>query len=294
MKASPDSVADLVARLLQRRGVARVFALCGGHIMPIGMRLDAHGIGIVDVRDERAAVHMAHAHAEITGELGVALVTAGPGVTNAMTGIANAFVSRAPVLILSGVVPRPQENRGGLQDLAHTDLVRSITRYARTVREPSLVLQELDEAISRAFGEGGEPGPSYIDFPTDTLRGIVPKALQLEEHLNPKPRLVTRPDAAQVEKAVDLLWSARRVLVISGRGARGAGPELISLLDRLGAVYLDTGESRGLVPDNHPSVVGAMRGAVMSDADVVLTVGRRLDFQLGYGSPAVFKDAKFI
>ena len=84
------------------------------------------------------------------------------------------------------------------------------------------------------------------------------------------------------------------MLVISGRGARGAGPELVALLDRLGAVYLDTGESRGLVPDSHPSVVGAMRGAVMGDADVVLTVGRRLDFQLAYGSPAIFGAAQFV
>ena len=198
MKVLPDSAADLIARLLKRRGVKRVFALCGGHIMPIWMRLDAEGIRIIDVRDERAAVHMAQAHAELTGDLGVALVTAGPGMTNAMTGIANAHVSRAPVLVLSGGNPRPQENRGGLQDMDHTQLVRSITRYARTVREPSLVLQELDEAISRAFGEGGEPGPSYIDFPTDTLRGIVPKALQLDEHLYAKPRAVTRPDPAQV------------------------------------------------------------------------------------------------
>jgi acetolactate synthase-1/2/3 large subunit len=258
------------------------------------MRLDAEGIRIIDVRDERAAVHMAQAHAELTGELGVALVTAGPGMTNSITGIANAHVSRAPVLIISGGSPRSQENRGGLQDLDHTQLVRGITRYARTVREPDLVLQELDEAIARAFGEGGEPGPSYIDFPTDTLRGPVAKPLQLEEHLGAKPRPVTRPDPTQIIAAVDLLWSARRVLVISGRGARGAGPELIALLDRLGAVYLDTGESRGLVPDSHPSVVGAMRGAVMGDADVVLTVGRRLDFQLAYGSPAVFKSAKFV
>jgi acetolactate synthase-1/2/3 large subunit len=294
MKALPDSAADLIARLLKRRGVGRVFALCGGHIMPIWMRLDAEGIRIVDVRDERAAVHMAQAHSELTGELGVALVTAGPGMTNAITGIANAHVSRASVLVISGGNPRQQENRGGLQDMDHTQLVRSITRYARTVREPSLVLQELDEAISRAFGEGGEPGPSYIDFPTDTLRGLVPKALQLEEHLAAKPRTVMLPDPAQIARAVDVLWSARRVLVISGRGARGAGPELVALLDRLGAVYLDTGESRGLVPDSHPSVVGAMRGAVMSDADVVLTVGRRLDFQLAYGSPAVFGSAKFV
>ena len=162
------------------------------------------------------------------------------------------------------------------------------------MREPSLVLQELDEAISRAFGEGGEPGPSYIDFPTDTLRGIVPKALQLEEHFSAKATRRHASRSGHVQKAVDLLWSARRVLVISGRGARGAGPELIPLLDRLGAVYLDTGESRGLVPDGHPSVVGAMRGAVMSDADVVLTVGRRLDFQLAYGSPAVFEHANFV
>ena len=294
MKPSPDSVADVVARQLKARGVERVFALCGGHIMPIWMRLDAHGVGIVDVRDERAAVHMAQAHAELTGQLGVALVTAGPGVTNAMTGIANAHVSRAPVLIIAGANPRPQENRGGLQDLDHTHLVRSITRYARTVREASLVPAELDEAISRALGEGGEPGPSFIDFPTDTLRTPVPKSLQLAEYFQPKPRPVALPDPAQVAAATDLLWSARRVLVISGRGARGAGPELVTLLDRLGAVYLDTGESRGLVPDSHPSVVGAMRGAVMGDADVVLTVGRRLDFQLAYGSPAIFGSAQFV
>jgi acetolactate synthase I/II/III large subunit len=294
MKPSPDSVADIVARQLKAHGITRVFALCGGHIMPIWMRLDAHGISIVDVRDERAAVHMAQAHAESTGQLGVALVTAGPGVTNAMTGIANAHVSRAPVLIIAGANPRPQENRGGLQDLDHTHLVRSITRYARTVREASLAPAELDEAISRALGEGGEPGPSFIDFPADTLRSLVPKRLQLEEYFQPKSRTVTLPDPAQVARATELLWSARRVLVISGRGARGAGPELITLLDRLGAVYLDTGESRGLVPDAHPSVVGAMRGAVMGDADVVLTVGRRLDFQLAYGSPAIFGAAQFV
>ncbi|MEH3147872.1 MAG: thiamine pyrophosphate-binding protein [Methylobacterium frigidaeris] len=294
MKLDPDCAAAVVARCLKRRGVARVFALCGGHIMPLWMCLDAEGIAIVDVRDERAAVHMAQAHAELTGELGVALVTAGPGVTNAITGIANAHVSRAPVLVLSGTSPRPQENRGGLQDLDQTALVRGITRYARTVREPALVPAELDEAISRAVGEGGEPGPSYIDFPVDTLRAVVPRAVQLDEHQRAKSRPGPRPDPDDVAQAVEVLWSARRVLVVSGRGARGAGSDLVALLDRLGAVYLDTGESRGLVPDDHPAVVAAMRGAVMGDADVVLTVGRRLDFQLAFGSPAVFGAARFV
>ncbi|GAB3472546.1 thiamine pyrophosphate-binding protein [Polaromonas eurypsychrophila] len=291
---SDQSAAALIARFLKQRGVDRVFGLCGGHIMPIWMRLDAEGIRIIDVRDERAAVYMAHAHAELTGGLGVALVTAGPGVTNAMTGIANAHVARAPVLVMSGVPPQLQENRGALQDMVHTDLVRSLTRYARTVRQPELVLQELDEAVSCAFGQGGEPGPVYLDFPVDTLRAEVPLVLQLPEHLAPKPRPQIAPDPATVLAAVELLWSARRPLFISGRGARGAGPALAQLLSRLNAAYLDTGESRGLVPDDHASVVAAMRGSVMGEADLIITLGRRLDFQLAYGSPAVFGEAKFL
>jgi acetolactate synthase-1/2/3 large subunit len=291
---SETSAAALIARFLKARGVERVFALCGGHIMPLWMRLDAEGIRIVDVRDERAAAYMAHAHAELSGGLGVAVVTAGPGVTNAMTGIANAHVARAPVLVLSGTPPRAQENRGALQDMAHTEFVRPLTRYARTVREPALVLQELDEAVSRALGEGGEPGPVYLDFPVDTLRGEVPRVLVRPEQLQPRPRATSMPDPDAVQRAVELLWSAKRPLVISGRGARGAGAVLAKLLSALSAPYLDTGESRGLVPDEHPSVVAAMRGSVMGQADVVVTVGRRLDFQLAYGSPAVFGEAKFI
>jgi acetolactate synthase-1/2/3 large subunit len=294
-KLTENSAASVIARCLKARGIDTVFGLCGGHIMPIWMRLDAEGTRIVDVRDERAAVYMAHAYGELTGSVGVALVTAGPGVTNAMTGIANAHVSKAPLLVLSGLPPRPQENRGALQDIVHTDLVRSLTRYARTVREPALVLQELDEALARADGHGGDPGPVYLDFPADTLRGEVPPAVQLPEHFAPKPRPVLVPDQQAIERAVELLWSAKRPLVIGGRGVRGASKELIALLDATGAPYLDTGESKGLVPDAHPSVVAAMRGSVMGEADVVVTVGRRLDFQLGYGSPAVFgEQARFL
>ena len=295
--ASPvaeDSAAAVIARFLKAQGVSRVFTLCGGHIMPIFMRVAAEGIRIIDVRDERAAVYMAHSHAELTGELGVALVTAGPGVTNAMTGIANAHVARASVLVLSGTPPRAQDNRGGLQDLPHTEFVRAITRYARTVRDPTLVLQELAEAVARAQGQGGDPGPVYLDFPTDVLRAEVPRALQLPEHFGPRKPSVMLPDPASVQQAMELLWTARRPVVISGRGARGAGPELCALLDRCGALHLDTGESRGLVGDEHPSTVAAMRGRLMGEADLVVTVGRRLDFQLAYGSPAVFGGARLL
>ena len=289
-----DSVANLIARFLKSQGVQRVYGLCGGHIMPIWMALDAQGIRIIDVRDERAALYMAHAEADLTGTLGVALVTAGPGVTNAMTGIANAHVSRASVLVISGTPPMAQEHRGALQDMVHTELVASITRMARTVRHPALALATLNEATCRAYGQGNEPGPVYIDFPVDVLRSVPPAAVLLTEHFKRITGPVTLPVPSDIDAAVALLWQAKRPLFISGRGAKAASAPLQQLLTMLGAAYLDTGESRGLVPPDHPSVVAAMRGNVMGQADVVVTIGRTLDFQLAYGSPAVFGHARFL
>ncbi|HEY2135569.1 MAG TPA: thiamine pyrophosphate-dependent enzyme, partial [Xanthobacteraceae bacterium] len=151
-----------------------------------------------------------------------------------------------------------------------------------------------DEAVARATGDMGEPGPVYLEIPTDVLRTTVPPALVLDEWMEPKAARVLPPDSAAIAAAVEAFWSARRPLVITGRGAKNAGPELVRLLDASGALYLDTQESRGLVPADHPAVVGAVRAAAMTDADVVLLIGRKLDYQLGYGSAAVFPHARFV
>ena len=288
-----QTVAQLIAAFIGSTGVPRVFGLCGGHIQPIWDKLAGHGVDIVDVRDERAAAHMAHAHAELTGQPGVLLVTGGPGVTNAITGIVNAHVARAPLLVISGVPPRPQEGMGALQDLPHTELLRPVTRSARTIRDPFHVLPALREAWAAALGEGGEPGPAYLDFPTDLLREPAPR-LDGDAMVPPPARGEIWPDPEAIRRAVDILWAARRPLVISGSGARGAAGALVSLLDALGALYLDSGDSRGLVPSEHSSVVSALRSKVMAEADVVLTVGRQLDFQLAYGSRAIFPNAQFV
>jgi acetolactate synthase I/II/III large subunit len=288
------SCATWIARFLEARGVDRVFGLQGGHIQPIWDRVARLGIRIIDVRDEGAGVHMAHAHAELTGMLGVAMVTAGPGVTNTVTAMANASLARAPVLLIGGCPPRPQVNMGPLQDIPHVDILRPVTRTARTARVPDQLMRELDEAVARAHGDAGEPGPVYIEIPTDVLRSDVAPSLILDDWLRAKPRRVLPPDPAAVAEAVEVIWSARRPLVISGRGARGAGDALLRLLDASGAFYLDTQESRGLVPADHPAFAGAVRAAAMADADVVVVVGRKLDYQLGYGSPAVFPNARFV
>jgi acetolactate synthase-1/2/3 large subunit len=288
------SAAAWIAKFLQRRGIDRVFGLQGGHIQPIWDWLARLGIRIIDVRHEGAAVHMAHAHAELMGSFGVALATAGPGVANCVTAIANASLARVPVLLIGGCTSRPQVNMGPLQDIPHTEILRPLTRQSRTLRVADQVLREFDEAIARAMGDGGEPGPVYLEIPTDVLRSDLPPALVQEDWLAPKPARVLPPDPAAVEEAARAIRAARRPLVIPGRGARRAGASLAKLLDATGALYLDTQESRGLVPQDHPSFAGAIRGQAMAETDLVVVVGRKLDYQVGYGSPAVFPHARFI
>ncbi len=289
-----DSVAAWIAEALRRRKVSRIFGLQGGHIQPIWDHVAKLGIPIVDVRDEGAAVHMAHAHAELTGELGVVMATAGPGVTNCVTGMANTSLARAPVLLIGGCTSRPQANMGPLQDIPHVDIMKAVSRYSRTARVPEQVLRELDEAITAATGDLGEPGPSYIEVPTDVLRARVSADLMLDDWLRAKPTRRLQADPALIADAVQSIRDAERPLVVSGRGARIAGDALIRFLNTIDAVYLDTQESRGLVPADHPAVVGAVRGAAMAEADLVITLGRKLDYQLGFGSPAVFPNARFL
>src|SRR5215475_637535 len=186
LNADPQSCAAWIARFLKARGVDRIFGLQGGHIQPIWDHVAQHGIRIVDVRDEGAAVHMAHAHAELTGSFGVAMATAGPGVTNTVTAMANASLARAPVLLIGGCTSRPQANMGPLQDIPHVDILRPVTRASRTLRVADQVIRELDEAVSRALGDSGEPGPVYIEIPTDVLRTEVAPTLVLDDWMRPK------------------------------------------------------------------------------------------------------------
>lgn len=289
-----DTVAAWIAMVLKARGIDRIFGLQGGHIQPIWDHLARQGVRIIDVRDEGAAVHMAQAHAELTGTLGVAMVTAGPGVTNCVTAMANASLARMPVLLIGGCTSRPQANMGPLQDIPHVDILKPVCRYARTARVADQVIRELDEAIARAFGDLGEPGPAYIEIPTDVLRTRVAQNLIPQDWIDPKPlrRPVPQPEATAAGLAA--IRAAKRPLVISGRGAKGAGNAIRRFLDASGALYLDTQESRGLVPADHPAVVGAVRAAAMGDADLVITLGRKLDYQVGFGSPAVFPHATFL
>ncbi|MBL8330776.1 MAG: thiamine pyrophosphate-binding protein [Rubrivivax sp.] len=297
--ASSLTVAEHIARFLVARGVDRIFGLQGGHIQPIWDHLAQLGVRIIDVRDEGAAVHMAHAQAQLSGEVGglglaVAMATAGPGVTNCITAMAHAHLERVPLLLIGGCPPRLQDDLGPLQGIDHVALLAPVTRQARTLRVAEQIARDLDKAWALALGDGGAPGPVYLEIPTDVLRETVPPACILPEHLRGTRRPPQRPDELELERAAALLRTARRPLVITGRGARGTGSAVTELLDASGALYLDTQESRGLVSGAHAGVVGAVRARAMQEADCVLVVGRKLDYQLGYGSPAVFPQARFL
>ena len=136
--AVAHTVAEWVADFLVARGVDRMFGLQGGHIQPIWDHLARKGVRIIDVRDEGAAVHMAHAHAVLSGGLGVASVTAGPGVTNCVTAMANAQLERVPVLLIGGCAPVPQDDLGPLQGIDHVSIMRPVTRSARTCASPAV------------------------------------------------------------------------------------------------------------------------------------------------------------
>jgi acetolactate synthase-1/2/3 large subunit len=294
-KGAELTVAQAIARFVHSQGVLRAYTLPGSHVKPMCSGLFQQGIRIVSARHECAAVHMAHAEARLTGKLGVAIVTAGPGMTNAITGIASAHLARTPLLVLSSRVPDPQSGMGALEEIPQAELVRPLCRHVREIRDARHVLPGLHTAVALALGADGPPGPVYLDFDPNLLKQTV-AAAQLDarwfQPVELQPRL---PSRLAVERAADLLQECRRPLVIGGRGLAGARSVLERFLQEFGCLYLDTRESRGVLPPDHASSVPAVRGRAMAEADLVITLGRRLDFELAYGSSAVFSDtARFI
>jgi acetolactate synthase-1/2/3 large subunit len=206
---------ELVARVLKQAGVGHIFTLCGGHILPIYDGCLSEGIQIVDVRHEQAAAHAADAYARLTRGVGVAVVTAGPGVTDAVTGVANAFSARSPLLLIGGAAPLGLRGRGALQDVEQVGLLRPITKGAWSVPETRQIPEVLTTAIRTALS--GRPGPVFVEIPVDLLLNTI------EDRLSPIPTAyVHRPaalaDPADVERLARLVAGADRPVVLAGSG----------------------------------------------------------------------------
>jgi len=282
---------DLFVKALKREGVKYIFTLSGGHIAPIYNACYDEGIQIIDVRHEQVAAHAADGWARVTGEPGVAVVTAGPGVTDSVSGVAEAFMAGSPLIEFGGRAPLIKFEMGALQDLDQVRLMEPITKWAKAVYEA----RRIPEYVSIAFrkAKSGTPGPVYLECPIDILMQrveesdvVFPKNYCAEQEANGNPILI--------KEAIELLIAAQRPVVIAGNGLFGAkgDKELREFVELAEIPVRTVGFARGAVPEDHPLT---MTQAGMAEADVVMALGVKFDYSLGYGrSPFFNADAKFI
>ncbi len=274
----------LVAKALKSEGVDTIFTLCGGHIIDIYDGCLDEGIRIIDVRHEQTAAHAADGYARQTGKLGCVVTTAGPGCTNAMTGIATAFRSESPILHIGGQSSLTQHKMGSLQDLPHVDMMTPITKFASGVMSTERVADMISMAARECFT--GAYGPSYLEIPRDVLDREIPK----ESAVIPEPgryraSVKSIGDPEDIERLADLLVKAERPAMLVGsqvfmsRGHQAA----IDLARSLNVALYMNGASRGILPPGDPHYFNRTRSSAFKKADVIVIVGTPFDFRMGYG-----------
>ena len=273
---------ELVARALAQHGVTHLFGLGGGHINPTWWAAPRHGIRIVDVRHEAAAAHCAEGWALATGDPGVALVTAGPGLTNALTGIATAHAQRSPMLVIAGAATPRGPDSGEVETLDQLEVVRPVTKWARRVHH----LDRIPEYVEHAWRAAttGTPGPAYLEIAIDLIHSSIdddtvewPTALHRAEAATP-------PAGELIDRAVALLRDAQRPAIVAGSGVwwARASEELRALAER-GIPVITRQAARGTLPDDHPNCFGRDWQNIVFQADVLVVVGKQLDYFFGYG-----------
>jgi acetolactate synthase-1/2/3 large subunit len=286
-KSSDTSVlsgGQLVAKALKNEGVDTIFTLCGGHIIDIYDGCLDEGIRIIDVRHEQVAAHAADGYARQTGKLGCVVTTAGPGCTNAVTGIATAFRSESPVLHIGGQGALSQHKMGSLQDLPHVDLMAPITKFSAGVRSTERIADMISMAAREAFA--GAYGPSYLEIPRDVLDGEVSvDAAVIPEPGHYRASVRSIGDPNDIEKLADLLVKAEKPAILLGTQvwmARGH-EDAIALVRDLNIPAYMNGAARGLLPPGDPHYFNRTRRYAFDNADVIVIVGTPFDFRMGYG-----------
>ncbi|WP_172382724.1 thiamine pyrophosphate-binding protein [Streptomyces sp. MNP-20] len=274
----------LVAKALKAEGVDVIYTLCGGHIIDIYDGCVDEGIDVVDVRHEQVAAHAADGYARVTGKPGCAVVTAGPGTTDAVTGVANAFRAESPMLLIGGQGAHTQHKMGSLQDLPHVDMMTPITKFAATVPDTARAADMVSMAFRECFH--GAPGPSFLEIPRDVLDAKVPveKArVPRAGHYRASTRSTGDPEA--VERLADLLVHAEKPAILLGsqvwttRGTQAA----VELVRTLNVPAYMNGAGRGTLPPGDPHHFQLSRRYAFANADLIVIVGTPFDFRMGYG-----------
>ena len=281
-EGSPLHGGRLVAKRLKAHGVTKLFTLSGGHLFSIYDGCREEGIDIVDVRHEQSAAFAAEGWAKATREPGVCALTAGPGVTNGMSGMASALMNGSPMLALGGRAPAARWGMGSLQEIDHIPFVAPLTKLARTAQATAEIPALVDEALRATL----EPptGPTFIDFPMDQV--FMEAAVDADTPGSlPDPTALPAADGDALDRAAELLRAAERPVAMAGTGLYWARAEnaLRALCEELQVPVFLNGLARGCVPADHPMFFSRARGNGLKGADVALVVGVPMDFRLAFG-----------
>ena len=278
---------QVVAKALKEQGVTHLFTLCGGHIQSIYDGCLDREIRVVDVRHEQSAAHAADGWARVTGQPGVAAVTAGPGVTDTVTAVANAMRAQVPLVLIGGqgstiYGPMGGQDRGALQEMNHVELMRSITKWSVTVPETRRIAEYIQSAFRVAVS--GVPGPVFLELPINILMDSVDDG-DLVTFTGSPTVPATMGDARSVEKAATLIRQAHKPVLIVGSQYRWSR-HLEGLVELLTTAALPTyfnGMARGVMQPDTPGVFRRSRSKALQESDLVLIFGTPMDFRLGYG-----------
>ena len=276
---------ELVALALKRAGVSHLFTLNGGHIWPILTGATEHGIRVIDTRHEQSAAFAAEGWAKVTRECGVVAVTAGPGVTNSTSALAQAQSNDSPMFVVGGRAPVARWGMGSLQEMDHVEVVRGLTKKELTLGSADDAYAMAMECVRTALSR--RTGPVFMDIPIDVFFGAadLPEAT---EHLTSDPG--PPPDPDQIERAARLIRDAERPVLVAGGGVWWAhAEEGLRALVEAGMLPLTVnGMARGMLPPSHPLFFSRARGQALREADLVVLAGVLLDFRLNFGQPPVF------
>ncbi|MBI1277143.1 MAG: hypothetical protein GC179_03350 [Anaerolineaceae bacterium] len=281
---------ELVARTLAAQGVSTIYTLCGGHVMGIYDGCLNNDIAVIDFRHEQAAAHAADAHARLTRNIGVAVVTAGPGVTDAVTGVANAYEARSPLVLIGGAAPLKTKGMGALQEMPQLNMFKDIAKAAFTITETEKIPQQLHEAFKIALS--GRPGPVFIEIPFDVMfNAVEPPEIPRRVVIEP-----VAPELSAVAQMFEILRTATKPIIIAGTQVYwdSAHTALRELTEQTGIPIFTNGAGRGTLPMNHPNCFKSARSAALREADAIVLLGTPLDFRLKYGQEGWNPAAKLI
>lgn len=287
---------QILARALRQQGIDTMFYLMGGPMRDAESYCIKQGIRSIDVRHEQAAAMMAHAWGRVTNRVGVCMAASGPGTTNLVTGVGNAWADAAPLLVIGGAAPLDISGKGIFQECDQLSIFKPITKWADRCPGPRHIPDMIATALRQA--RTGRPGPVYVDMPGDVMSEDVDEdSIVYREASTAMSKARPKGELDAVRASVKLLGEAERPILVSGTGIiwSEASAELRQFVELAGIPFYTTPQGRGVIPDDHPLSFLAARSPAFREADCIMIVGTRMNYVNSHFTPPRFSaDAKVI